>query len=609
MDVLCISSIDWDFIWQGHQEIMSTLAAQGHRVLFLENTGVRAPRLRDLPRVRSRIRNWRRGTEGFREERQRLFVYSPMILPFPYSRVALWINRWLLLRSLRRWMRVAGFSRPVVWTFLPTPLALDLIQELDPALTVYYCIDDLASSSPAARRISKPEVQLFRRADLVFVTSEKLRARAAQFARRVHLFPFGVSYGKFERVREGSDEIPADLKELPHPVAGYVGGVHQWVDQDLIAETAARLPEMSFALVGPPQVDVSRLARCPNVHLLGARPHDEVPRYIKGFSVGMVPYHLSEYTAHVYPTKLSEYLAMGVPVVATDLAEIRRFNDGNGDMVDVAADADAFAAAIRRAATNGSATERQRRIEVGKRNSWESIITEMSRVIDAALVQRGATGTSWQESLRQIYRSARRRIAWTLCLLVGLYILIFHTPLLWGLAAPLRIEDTAGPADAIVVFGGGAGESGEAGGGYQERAERAIELYRLGLAPRIVFSSGFAFTFKEAEVMKAVAEHEGVPSTAIDLETRAANTYENVRNVVPILNRAGAKSALLVSSPYHMRRALLVWRKAAPEIAVIAAPVHASQFYEHGFGATFTQIQGIAHEYVAMAYYWLKGWI
>ena len=67
-DILCISSIDWDFIWQGHQEIMSTLARQGNRVLFVENTGVRAPRLKDLPRLVKRIRNWRRGVKGFRQE-------------------------------------------------------------------------------------------------------------------------------------------------------------------------------------------------------------------------------------------------------------------------------------------------------------------------------------------------------------------------------------------------------------------------------------------------------------------------------------------------------------------------------------------------------------
>jgi hypothetical protein len=116
---------------------MSTLAAQGHRVLFLENTGVRAPQIRDLPRVRQRFKNWWRGTKGFRQERPNLFVFSPLVVPLPYSRVARWINRWLLGRALKRWMRATGLYRPIVWTFLPTPLAVDLIRELDPQLTVY----------------------------------------------------------------------------------------------------------------------------------------------------------------------------------------------------------------------------------------------------------------------------------------------------------------------------------------------------------------------------------------------------------------------------------------------------------------------------------------
>ena len=94
-DIICISSIDWDFIWQGHQEIMATLAAQGHRVLFLENTGVRAPQVRDFPRIRQRVRNWWRGTKGFREGR-RTYVYSPLVLPSLLAR-RLVGQRWLLL--------------------------------------------------------------------------------------------------------------------------------------------------------------------------------------------------------------------------------------------------------------------------------------------------------------------------------------------------------------------------------------------------------------------------------------------------------------------------------------------------------------------------------
>ena len=82
-DILCLSSIDWDFIWQGHQQIMSALAREGNRVLFVENTGVRSPGLRDVGRVWHRLTNWWRSLKGFREVQPQLFVYSPILLPFP----------------------------------------------------------------------------------------------------------------------------------------------------------------------------------------------------------------------------------------------------------------------------------------------------------------------------------------------------------------------------------------------------------------------------------------------------------------------------------------------------------------------------------------------
>jgi len=607
-DILCISSIDWDFIWQGHQEIMSTLAAEGHRVVFLENTGVRAPKVRDLPRVRQRIRNWWRGTKGFREERPNLFVYSPLVLPFPYSRVARWVNRFLLMRSLRKWMRATGFYRPIAWTFLPTPLALDLLRELDPQLTIYYCIDDLASSSLAARKIVPSEQRLFRDADLVFVTSEALRRRAALFSTNVHLFPFGVSFERFDQVRGRNEAAPDDLASLPRPIVGYVGGVHQWVDQELIAATASQMPEASFAIIGPVQTDVSTLERCPNIKLFGQRPHSELPRYVKSFDVGIVPYRLTDYTANVYPTKLNEYLVMGIPVVATDLAEIRRFNAEHGGIVSVAADASGFASAVRAALVPVAAATVDQRVAVAHANSWQSRIAAMKRLIDEGL-ERRANGQRWEEKLRRVYRRARTDVAVGVLALAALYLLIFNTNLLWWAAAPLAVSSPPGAADAIVVFAGGVGESGKAGGGAQERIAQAVDLYKGKYAPVMILSSGYVYSFQEAEVMRALAVDQGVPTSAIVLERRAANTYQNVTFVDEILREHGWRRVLLVSSPYHMRRALLVWHKQAPEVTVLPTPVAQSQFYEHTHGATLEQVRGILQEYVAILAYWRRGWI
>lgn len=608
-DIICISSIDWDFIWQGHQQIMSTLAEQGNRVLFIENTGVRAPRLRDFPRIRHRLRNWLKGTKGFRQVRQNLVVYSPVLLPFPYSKIACWINRQLLFGAVQRWMRATGFRHPLVWTFLPTPLVRDLIRDINPELTIYYCIDDLASSSSRATRIRRSEMELFREADLVFVTSEKLRQRASQVTDRVWIFPFGVDFSLFDEVRQSRNGIPEDLRALPRPIIGYVGGLHQWVDQDLISATAARMPHASFVLVGPSQTDVSRLSRQANIHLLNARPHAQIPTYIKGFDVGIISYRLTEYTTHVYPTKLNEYLAMGLPVIATDLPEIRRFNSEHGNLVTIVRSPAEFVEAIR-AAQGAAGDERIRqRIEAARQNGWQARIEQMSAVIEQRRRMRQAEDQRWEASLYRLYRAARRQVYRAVFGLACSYLLLFHSPLVWWCAEPLRMAQAPRQADAVVVFAGGVGESGEAGGGYQERVKHAVDLYHDGWAPAMIFSSGYTFVFQEASIMKELAMSLDVPSDVIVLETTAANTRYNVISVRRLLQQHGWDSIVLVSSPYHMRRAMLTWRRLAPEVTVIPSPVPVSQFYAHDRGASLEQIRGILHEYLGIVYYWWKGWI
>ena len=111
-DIICISSIDWDFIWQGHQEVMSVFAKNGNRVLFIENTGVRSPGIRDISRLSKRFRDYFKGVKGIRKESENLYIYSPIVLPFPYSRFARWVNKYILLSVIRRWMKAMRFSDP-----------------------------------------------------------------------------------------------------------------------------------------------------------------------------------------------------------------------------------------------------------------------------------------------------------------------------------------------------------------------------------------------------------------------------------------------------------------------------------------------------------------
>ena len=383
--IVCLSSIDWSFNRQNPQEVASAFAESGNRVLFVENTGVRRAALRDAPRLWVRLRNWWRAAGGVRRVANGLDVFSPLLLPFPYSRAAGAFNIRVLLRVVRRWLGDAGGDPLIVITFLPTPLARQLIHALRPALIVYYCIDRLAESSPGARNLIHSEPKLLAEADVVFVTSAGLHAAAAEVASRVELLPSGVRFEEFERARQSRSEPHPAFAGLSGPVAGFVGSLRGATDLALLAESAELAPDLNFVLVGPLFADVTRLAARPNVRLIAAIPHAEVMSTMVRFDVGILPYVLDAFTADVMPVKLMEYLAAGLPVVSTPLPEVRRFVDEHPDLVAFASDAPSFVAALRAAIAHNTPLAVTRRMTVARRYDWAGQMLRMSRSMESLL--------------------------------------------------------------------------------------------------------------------------------------------------------------------------------------------------------------------------------
>ena len=171
------------------------------------------------------------------------------------------------------------------------------------------------------------------------------------------------------------------------------------------------------------------------------------------------------------------------------------------------------------------------------------------------------------------------------------------------------ISDAPKKADAIVVFGGGVGETGSPGKSTIERARYAAELYKQGYADKIILSSGYAYGYNDTENMKLFAISMRVKEQDIILEPRANSAYENVIFSKEVLKNNKWDKIILVSSPYNMRRVELVFNKLANEIKVIYAPVKHSQFYDRIDGVRFEQVNAIMHEYLGILYYWFKGYI
>lgn len=623
-DIICFSSIDWDFNWQGHQQIMSSLARAGNRVLFVENTGVRAPRLGDYNRIVSRLQNWRRGYKGIRQVEDNLFVFSPLLLPFPYSWTARRINSVLMLRVIRSWCRSVRFSRPVVWSFLPSRLTRDVIERLEPRLLVYYCIDSFVDSSPGASRIRGPEQEMIRSADLVFVTSEKLLEHCLAHNEKVSKFPFTVDYEPFARVRDNSAApAPRDLQGLSGPVIGYLGGIHRWVDQNLLAGLARRLPDCNLVLVGPEQEPAGLLKAEPNVYVLGGKPHAELPYYLKCFDAGLIPYLRTAYTDNVYPTKLNEYLSMGLPVISTPIRETEIFARENPGLIDLCPDAESMARAIReRLAAKGSEREaatRRTRQELACQNAWPSRIEQMSVLIEDRLaVLRDSSGRGWRNNLTAMFFAARRRFVLGAATLMFICFMMFFSPLVYWVGHPLSRQDKQERSDVILVLGGGVGETGRPGSSTFERAAAAVNLYQGGLAPRIVFSSGYQQNrSRDVENMHRLALAESVPPADILLETESSNNFGNIKNCLEIMDSLDCHSALVVTGEINALRSRLVFQRLLKDNtaggisidSIHLAPVKPSIFFDPVNGDRIAQWRAVMHEYLAIVWYWWNGWI
>ncbi len=180
------------------------------------------------------------------------------------------------------------------------------------------------------------------------------------------------------------------MSGLPRPIIGYVGGIHNVFDAQMLASMARERPEWSWVLVGPQQTPTPEMTRMRNVYLTGQKPHEELPDYISRFDVGIVPYVFNSYTETVVPTKINEYLAMGKPVVSTNLPEVVSFNSRHGVIITCPNRPKEFIASIERALISaGGGADETRRRAVAAANDWGERFERMSKLVRLELEKKG----------------------------------------------------------------------------------------------------------------------------------------------------------------------------------------------------------------------------
>jgi UDP-galactopyranose mutase len=376
-DLVCLSHLRWDFVFQRPQHLL-TRCARSHRTYFVEEP-VFEVEAGGKPRMDVRVS----------QHSDNVFIAVPN-LPEGYSDI-IGAQRELLDGLIRD----KNINRYVLWYY--TPMALPFSDDLKPIATVYDCMDQLANFDGAHPELRQNELTLFKKADVVFTGGQSLYEAKREEHGNVHAFPSSVEAAHFAQSRSlrGDSSEPADQASIAHPRAGFFGVVDERLDIKLLGEIADLRPDFQFVIIGPVvKIDPASLPQRENIHYLGGKQYKELPSYLAGWDVAMMPFAINKSTEFISPTKTPEYLAAGCPVVSTPIKDVIRPYQALG-LVHIASDAQQFAASLDAALADDAEDRIWRVDDFLSQTSWDRTWQRMSDEIDHAIEAREAqSGTA-----------------------------------------------------------------------------------------------------------------------------------------------------------------------------------------------------------------------
>ena len=300
IDLICFSHLRWNFVFQRPQHLMSRIA-RTNRVFFFEEPVFDDEMHYDVTK----------NPKG-------IFIIVPHLSSAMSAEEIQEHQREFLSRFLIN-MNIRQYA---LWYF--TPMALPVGENLKPVLRIYDCMDELSGFKFAPDAVKELEKKLMSMADIVFTGGYSLYEAKKNQHHNIHPFPSSIDYDHFSKARRISQE-PSDQEDIPHPRFGFCGVIDERMNISLLAEVAARKKDWHFVLIGPVvKISEDDLPRHANIHYLGMKNYTELPSYLAGWDVAIMPFALNESTRYISPTKTPEYLAAGKPVISTPINDVIR---------------------------------------------------------------------------------------------------------------------------------------------------------------------------------------------------------------------------------------------------------------------------------------------
>jgi glycosyltransferase involved in cell wall biosynthesis len=364
-DLVCFSHLRWNFVYQRPQHLL-TRFAKNFRVFFVEEP------IHDASTDSLDVTN----------PETNLWVVVPHLRSGLSETASVTTQKELLSRFFIEKEIVQYFF----WYY--TPMALAITDQFNPCIHVYDCMDELSAFKFAPQALKDRENELFTKADLVFTGGYSLYEAKKNRHPDVHAFPSSIDTEHFNKARTYTTD-PEDQATIPHPRIGFFGVIDERMDLTLIENVARRKPDWHLVMIGPVvKIDQSALPKLPNIHYLGMKQYRELPSYISGWDVAMMPFAHNESTRYISPTKTPEYLAAGKPVVSTPIIDVLRQYGRNG-MVNIAGTADEFIRVTSLALENTDREEWLERVdEFLSQNSWDKTWQRMMYLITRKLIEK-----------------------------------------------------------------------------------------------------------------------------------------------------------------------------------------------------------------------------